>query len=107
MILRPRAINVALATWLVASVFVFPHAPAQRLISLLAGITALSLALLAQRSLVAHRTVAVVAFGVILSFFFFWPLPATALNNTAVALAMVALAFLNPDRFSTSRRRRL
>jgi hypothetical protein len=54
---------------------------------------------------VAHRAVVAVAFWIILSFFLFWPLPATAWNNTIVAIAMVCFATMNPDQFSSRRRR--
>ena len=91
-LLRPRTLNLILAAWLSASAFLFPHLPAQRIISLLSGISALTLGFLARRSILAHRAVAVVAFWVILSFFFFWPLPTTAWNNTVVAVAMVCFA---------------
>jgi hypothetical protein len=58
-----------------------------------------------QHSVVAHRAVVAVAFWIILSFFLFWPLPATAWNNTIVAIAMVCFATMNPDQFSSRRRR--
>jgi len=104
-VLRPRALNLVLAAWLSVSAFLFPHLPAQRVVSLLSGIAAVTLALLARRSLVAHRAVVAVAFWIIFSFFLFWPLPTTAWNNTVVALAMVCFATMNPDQFSMRRRR--
>jgi hypothetical protein len=104
-VLRPRALNLVLAAWLSVSAFLFPHLPAQRVTSLLSGIAAITLALLARRSLAAHRAVVAVGFWIILSLFLFWPLPTTAWNNTVVALAMVCFATMNPDQFSSRRRR--
>ncbi len=103
--LRPRALNLVLAGWLSVSAFLFPHLPAQRVVSLLSGIAAVTLGLMARRSVVAHRAVAAVAFWIILSLFIFWPLPATAWNNTVVAIAMVWFATMKPDQFSARRRR--
>jgi hypothetical protein len=103
--LRPRTLNLILAAWLSVSAFLFPHLPAQRIVSLLSGSGALTLALLARRSILAHRAVAVVAFWVILSFFFFWPLAATAWNNTVVAIAMVCFSIMNPEHLPRRRRR--
>lgn len=102
---RPRALNLVLAAWLSVSAFLFPHLPAQRVVSLLSGVAGIALALMARRSLAAHRAVAALAFGIILSFFLFWPLPATAWNNTVVAIAMACLATRDPDQFSSGRRR--
>jgi hypothetical protein len=103
--LRPRMLNLILGAWLSASAFLFPHVAAQRVISLVSGIGAVSLALLARRSTLAHRAVAVVAFWLILSFFLFWPLPATAWSNTVVAVAMVCFATMDPERLPRRRRR--
>ena len=104
-LLRPRALNLVLAAWLSVSAFLFPHLPAQRVVSLLSGIAGVALALMARRSVMAHRAVVAVAFWIILSFFLFWPLPATAWNNTVIAIAMVCLATMKPDQFSSRRRR--
>jgi hypothetical protein len=101
--LRPRALNLVLAAWLSLSALLFPHLPAQRVVSLLSGIAAAGLALMARRSVAAHRAVVAVGFGIILSFFLFWPLPATAWNNTVVAIAMAWLATMDPDQFSSGR----
>ena len=65
-LLRPRTLNLVLAGWLSVSALLFPHLPAQRVVTLLAGIAALTLALLARRSVMAHRAVVAVAFCIIL-----------------------------------------
>ncbi len=101
----PRVLNAVLALWLLASSVLWPHAPAQRISTIISGALVLLLEWLSRKVEWAHRLSGLVATWVILALFVIWPSPITAWNNLLVGLTIAVLSTLDPHRPLVRRRR--